>query len=459
MEIPTIIKSSVPKACLKKKGDLATVKDDGQLETVSVGIDGTVLTADSSQPTGVKWVPGNSSYGSIVWGGIIGTLSDQSDLHIALENKSDVSHTHISTQVGLGNVTNDAQIPKSVGTAKGDLITFSASGTPSRLPVGMDTYVLTADAAQAAGVKWAPAASGGTWGIPTANLSYSGIPLTGIAGATLSFGQAVYQGSADKRLYPAKADAVGTMAAVGVVVVGGNALDTVTYIDNGYIRNDSWAWTVGSSQGGKVYVSPTSAGTVTQTAPNTVGQQLQELGYAEDVNILRIFVNGLLVEIGSGLTDLASEVMGVLSAVNGGAGMVSGLMKANGSGTVSAAVAGTDYVAPGGTTIRLPHAWTMLDGVDARTFPGFRVSLPSGQSAKLVACKYQISSGTSVAAQINVNGSAATGFTGISVTTTPGTTDPADVTLADDDLIELVTSSPTGTPLNLSFTVFIEYTK
>jgi len=54
-----------------------------------------------------------------------------------------------------GVATANAAVPKSTVTTKGDLIAATGSGTVTRVGVGTNTYVLTADSTQAAGIKWA----------------------------------------------------------------------------------------------------------------------------------------------------------------------------------------------------------------------------------------------------------------------------------------------------------------
>ena len=53
-----------------------------------------------------------------------------------------------------GVQTAQAAVPESVVTAKGDLLAASASGVVTRVAVGTNDYVLTADSTQTAGVKW-----------------------------------------------------------------------------------------------------------------------------------------------------------------------------------------------------------------------------------------------------------------------------------------------------------------
>lgn len=80
----------------------------------------------------------------------------QVDSHIA--NTSN-PHSVSKTQVGLGNVTDEAQVVKSIGTGKGSIIGFSAASIPGQLLPGTDGHVLTLDSLQTLGIKWAAGGS------------------------------------------------------------------------------------------------------------------------------------------------------------------------------------------------------------------------------------------------------------------------------------------------------------
>jgi hypothetical protein len=68
-------------------------------------------------------------------------------------------------------------IQNAIVDAKGDLIAATGADTPARLAVGTNGYVLTADSAEATGLKWAAAAS-----TPT----FSGVRVFKSSGQTIS---------------------------------------------------------------------------------------------------------------------------------------------------------------------------------------------------------------------------------------------------------------------------------
>lgn len=68
-----------------------------------------------------------------------------------------------------------------VVTTKGDLLGYST--TAARLPVGTNNQVLTADSAEATGLKWATPTTGGMTLLSTTNLSGSSTTISGISGS------------------------------------------------------------------------------------------------------------------------------------------------------------------------------------------------------------------------------------------------------------------------------------
>ena len=93
-------------------------------------------------------------------------------------------------------------IQNSIVDAKGDLIAATANDTPARLAIGTNNQVLTADSAQATGMKWATPASGGMTLLSTGTMStnlmtfsvsagYNNVMLI-VQGASLSTAEQFY---------------------------------------------------------------------------------------------------------------------------------------------------------------------------------------------------------------------------------------------------------------------------
>lgn len=109
-------------------------------------------------------------------------------LDTTVSGKAASSHSHAQGDV-TGLVTDLAgKIPASLVDAKGDIIAATADNTVARLGVGTNGHVLTADSAQATGLKWAAAGGGGPISSPCLARSghyymsiFGAVPLTTVS--------------------------------------------------------------------------------------------------------------------------------------------------------------------------------------------------------------------------------------------------------------------------------------
>lgn len=146
------------------KGDLLAAPSADQLDRLPVGADGQVLTADAASTLGVKWAAAAGSGGGILAtiidakGDLIAGSAPDTPARVAVGADGQVLTADAASAAGVKWATPAAGgsgIPPTLLDAKGDLIAASANDTPARLPVGVNGYALVSDSAQTLGMRWA----------------------------------------------------------------------------------------------------------------------------------------------------------------------------------------------------------------------------------------------------------------------------------------------------------------
>lgn len=127
-------------------------------------LDYTWITNDIGDITGVTAsspLTGGGTSGAITVGILSGTTSNLGAVQLS-DSTSSTSTTLAATANAVKSAYDlaNAAVAKSIVDAKGDLIAATAADTVSRLAVGANGTVLTADSAEATGMKWAAGSAG-----------------------------------------------------------------------------------------------------------------------------------------------------------------------------------------------------------------------------------------------------------------------------------------------------------
>lgn len=148
--------------------------------------------------------------------------------------------------------------------------------------------------------------------------------------------------------------------------------------------------------------------------------------------------------------QVVAEALNLVTAGGGGSGWLS---YDTGPPPVSSGGGGVPVV------FQLSHSYSVVGAISAQTLPPFFIPVISGQTAILEDVRCQLQSGTSISLALQQNGVTIGGLGAVSVTPVATTTaPPSPVNLANNDAIQAVLSSPVGSPVGLTISIYVQYT-
>jgi hypothetical protein len=181
----------------------------------------------------------------------------------------------VKGDVGLGSVTNDAQVTLATVTAKGDLLAATASATVTNLAVGSDGDVLVADSTQAAGMAWTTPAASGVASVTAADGTIT-VDNTDPANPTVAVGDVPGVAWPDRVETLADASSFQPDCLSGLIQVsrcGGQTQDATLFAPNNPSPAQTWRFHT-KANGADWVITPSGfvASTDWSTAPITVPQ-------------------------------------------------------------------------------------------------------------------------------------------------------------------------------------------
>ena len=128
--------------------------------------------------------------------------------------------------------------------------------------------------------------------LPTTDHTSTGLSAQMLAGGAISAFQTVCVHSVTGEVVVTDSNAIATMPVIGIAPAAISDTNTGTILLQGFIRDDSYNWTIG----GIMYASET-AGAMTQTVPTTSGAFVQALGVALTADVVYFNPSLTLVEV------------------------------------------------------------------------------------------------------------------------------------------------------------------